>query len=55
MKQSIGLLSGLAQYWHTGTTETVKASTVTCSDDEGHNGEVLKIKIIKIRTKCFTE
>ena len=31
------------------------SSTVTYSNDEGHNGEVLKIKMIKIRTKCSTE
>ena len=28
---------------------------VTCSNNEGHNGDVLKIKMIKIRTKCFNE
>ena len=55
MKQSIGLLSCLALYCHTETTKTVSASTVTCSNDEGQNGEDLKIKMINIRTKCSTE
>ena len=27
-------------------------SKLTCSNDEGHNGEVLKNKMFKIRTKC---
>ena len=40
---------------HTGTTETVYVSTVIFSNDEGQNGEVLKIKMIKTRTKCSTE
>ena len=55
MKQSIGLLNWLALYCHTGTTESVLASTVTCSNDEWHNGDVSKIKMIKMRTKCSTE
>ena len=55
MKQSIGRLSLLAQYCYTGTAETVQTSIVACSNGEGHNGEVLKIKMIRIRTKCSTE
>ena len=55
MKQSTVHLSCLALYCHTGTTKTVSASTVTCFNDEGQNGEVLKINMIKIRTKCSTE
>ena len=55
MKQCIGLLIRLVLYCYTGTTETILTFTVTCSNDEGHNGEVLEIKMIKIITKCSTE
>ena len=41
----------MAQYCYSWTTETVWTSIVTCSNNEGHNGEVWKIKMIKIRTK----
>ena len=45
----------IAQYCYTGTTETVQTSKVRCSNGEGHNGKVLKIKMIKVRTNCSTE
>ena len=45
----------MAKYCYSGTTETVQTSVVIGSANEGHNGEVLKIKMIKIRTKCSTE
>ena len=53
MKQSIGRLSWLAQYCYTRTTKTVSTSIVTCFNDEGHNGEVLKIKMIKNKNKVL--
>ena len=55
MKQSIGLLRWLAQYCYTGITETFQSSTFICSNGKGHNGEVFKIQMIKIRTKWSTE
>ena len=30
-------------------------SIVTCSNNEGHNGEALKITMIKLKTKCSNE
>ena len=45
----------MAQYCYSGTTETVETSIVTCSNNEGHIGDVLKIKMIKKRTKCSNE
>ena len=45
----------MAQYCYSGTTGTVWTSVVTCSNNEGHSGDVLTIKMINIRTKCSYE